>query len=60
MEACVCRPPWLAADSNRACLRTACSPSQPSPWPQTRYVIKYRHCDGKLELKVTDDHVVGT
>ncbi|XP_058737186.1 signal recognition particle 9 kDa protein-like [Vicia villosa] len=21
----------------------------------TRYVIKYRHCDGKLVLKVTDD-----
>ncbi|KAI9595015.1 signal recognition particle, SRP9/SRP14 subunit [Syncephalis fuscata] len=22
---------------------------------QTRFVTKYRHCDGKLELKVTDD-----
>mmetsp|Transcript_10906 Transcript_10906/g.35873 ORF Transcript_10906/g.35873 Transcript_10906/m.35873 type:complete len:109 (-) Transcript_10906:125-451(-) len=22
---------------------------------KTRYVNKYRHCDGKLELKVTDD-----
>ncbi|XP_047328946.1 signal recognition particle 9 kDa protein [Impatiens glandulifera] len=22
----------------------------------TRYVMKYRHCDGKLVLKVTDDH----
>eukprot|EP00803_Ostreobium_quekettii_P002759 evm.model.scf_233.4 EVM.evm.TU.scf_233.4 scf_233:112446-113270(+) len=21
----------------------------------TRYLMKYRHCDGKLELKVTDD-----
>lgn len=25
---------------------------------QTRYVMKYRHCDGKLVLKVTDDRVV--
>ena len=25
---------------------------------QTRYVMKYRHCDGKLELKVTNDRVV--
>jgi hypothetical protein len=25
---------------------------------QTRYVAKYRHCDGKLELKVTNDRVV--
>uniref|UniRef100_A0A7S2INI4 Signal recognition particle 9 kDa protein n=1 Tax=Haptolina brevifila TaxID=156173 RepID=A0A7S2INI4_9EUKA len=23
----------------------------------TRYVMKYRHCDGKLELKVTNDRV---
>ena len=23
----------------------------------TRYVAKYRHCDGKLELKVTNDRV---
>jgi len=23
----------------------------------TRYVMKYRHCDGKLELKVTNDQV---
>ena len=23
----------------------------------TRYVSKYRHCDGKLELKVTNDRV---
>eukprot|EP00246_Nothoceros_aenigmaticus_P006435 TRINITY_DN1931_c0_g1_i2.p2 TRINITY_DN1931_c0_g1~~TRINITY_DN1931_c0_g1_i2.p2 ORF type:complete len:104 (+),score=20.58 TRINITY_DN1931_c0_g1_i2:138-449(+) len=23
----------------------------------TRYVMKYRHCDGKLVLKVTDDRV---
>lgn len=22
---------------------------------KTRYVMKYRHCDGKLVLKVTDD-----
>jgi signal recognition particle subunit SRP9 len=26
--------------------------------PQTRYVTKYRHCDGKLVLKVTNDRVV--
>ena len=25
---------------------------------RTRYVLKYRHCDGKLILKVTDDVVV--
>lgn len=25
---------------------------------KTRYVIKYRHKEGKLELKVTDDAVV--
>lgn len=25
---------------------------------QTRYVMKYRHSDGKLVLKVTDDKVV--
>lgn len=25
----------------------------------TRYVTKYRHCDGKLVLKVTDDKTVG-
>jgi hypothetical protein len=25
---------------------------------QTRFVTKYRHVDGKLELKVTDDRVV--
>ena len=25
---------------------------------QTRFVTKYRHCDGKLELKVTNDRVV--
>ena len=25
---------------------------------QTRYVAKYRHCDGKLVLKVTNDRVV--
>ncbi|KAI5077384.1 hypothetical protein GOP47_0007208 [Adiantum capillus-veneris] len=24
---------------------------------KTRYVMKYRHCDGKLVLKVTDDRV---
>lgn len=24
---------------------------------RTRYVMKYRHCDGKLVLKVTDDRV---
>ena len=28
------------------------------PTPQTRYVMKYRHCDGKLVLKVTNDRVV--
>ena len=27
---------------------------------QTRFVTKYRHCDGKLELKVTNDRVVRT
>jgi signal recognition particle subunit SRP9 len=27
---------------------------QASPY-KTRYVVKYRHCDCKLELKVTDD-----
>lgn len=25
---------------------------------QTRYVMKYRHCDGKLVLKVTDNQQV--
>lgn len=25
---------------------------------RTRYVAKYRHCDGKLVLKVTDDKTV--
>ena len=25
---------------------------------KTRYVMKYRHCDGKLVLKVTDDDTV--
>jgi hypothetical protein len=25
---------------------------------KTRYVVKYRHCDGKLVLKVTDDVTV--
>lgn len=25
---------------------------------KTRYVVKYRHTDGKLVLKVTDDDVV--
>jgi signal recognition particle subunit SRP9 len=25
---------------------------------RTRYVMKYRHCDGKLVLKVTDDVAV--
>ena len=25
---------------------------------RTRYVLKYRHCDGKLVLKVTDDVAV--
>ncbi len=25
---------------------------------ETRYCIKYRHCDGKLVLKVTDDRTV--
>ncbi|XP_076314288.1 signal recognition particle 9 kDa protein-like [Tachypleus tridentatus] len=24
---------------------------------KVRLVIKYRHCDGKLVIKVTDDHV---
>ena len=28
------------------------------PRAQTRYVVKYRHCDGKLVLKVTNDRVV--
>ncbi|XBI36870.1 hypothetical protein VPH35_122312 [Triticum aestivum] len=27
----------------------------PLPMCQTRYCMKYRHCDGKLVLKVTDD-----
>lgn len=27
---------------------------------QTRYVVKYRHCDGKLVLKVTDNKEVCT
>ena len=27
------------------------------PTPQTRYVMRYRHCDGKLILKVTYDRV---
>ena len=26
---------------------------------QCRFVTKYRHCDGKLEVKITDDSVVG-
>lgn len=26
---------------------------------KTRFVTKYRHCDGKLTLKVTDDTTVG-
>jgi signal recognition particle subunit SRP9 len=26
----------------------------------TRYVLKYRHCEGRLVLKVTDDIVVST
>ncbi|RLN08314.1 hypothetical protein C2845_PM11G06780 [Panicum miliaceum] len=26
----------------------------------TRYVMKYRHCEGKLVLKVTDDRECGT
>nr|KYP49224.1 Signal recognition particle 9 kDa protein [Cajanus cajan] len=26
----------------------------------TRYVMKYRHCDGKLVLKVTDDHQINS
>lgn len=25
---------------------------------RTRYVLKYRHCDGKFSVKVTDDRVV--
>lgn len=25
---------------------------------RTRYVLKYRHCDGKAVLKVTDDRTV--
>lgn len=25
---------------------------------RTRYVVKYRHCDGKLSMKVTDDITV--
>ena len=25
---------------------------------RTRYVLKYRHCDGKAVLKVTDDKTV--
>ena len=28
------------------------------PCVQTRYVMKYRHCDGKLVLKVTDNRQV--
>ena len=24
-------------------------------WTQTRYTVKYRHTDGKVVLKVTDD-----
>lgn len=27
---------------------------------KTRYVLKYRHCDGKAVLKVTDDKTVRT
>ena len=27
---------------------------------RTRYVLKYRHCDGKAVLKVTDDKTVST
>ena len=27
---------------------------------RTRYVLKYRHCDGKLVLKVTDDVAVSS
>jgi signal recognition particle subunit SRP9 len=34
------------------------NPSYVCPCVQTRYVMKYRHCDGKLVLKVTDDRVV--
>lgn len=26
--------------------------------PKVRYVLKYRHCDGKAVLKVTDDKTV--
>jgi signal recognition particle subunit SRP9 len=38
------------ARSNLSCL-CACA-------LQTRYVVKYRHCEGKLVLKVTDDREV--
>ncbi len=27
-------------------------------WSETRYVIKYRHCEGKIVLKVTDNKTV--
>lgn len=44
-------------------VRASCAPQAllladtPLLRPQTRYVVKYRHCDGKLVLKVTNDRV---
>ena len=54
-------------------VRTHCAPSRNHTYTclcaltlhaslsaQTRYVMKYRHVDGKLEIKVTNDRVVRT
>ena len=45
------RTPFLP-DPHPLCTRIDLTPP---PFAQTRYVMKYRHCDGKLVLKVTDD-----
>ena len=57
------------AHVRRACLPPSAAPACCGPQHptrrltreralQTRYVAKYRHCDGKLVLKVTNDRVV--
>ena len=53
-------PPAHARNGDKNCASaTGALHRQPphSTTPQTRYVMRYRHCDGKLILKVTDDRV---
>jgi hypothetical protein len=46
---------WIATTAVAVMLRTPPSPPPPPALSQTRFLTKYRHKDGRVVLKVTND-----